>query len=222
MKFWRRIYQWKKVISYTIITTLIASGIYHYYQKLFLFLPLREIRIKGTNNFHFAEQNLPNKGQPIVTVQLQKLYDIAKKSPWVESLIIRRIFPYTLNIQVIEYIPFAVWNNNMIITKEGYEITKQIDDLQLLSVHGKSANINAFHFIKSLSLDTHSEIKKLEYIGERRWNVIFNNNFIVKLPDQDYQNAWHKALEIIEKHHLLQSKIKYLDMRLTDKIFIKQ
>ncbi len=221
MKFWRKVYRWKKLILYIITIITLTLGIYYQSQKIFLLLPLHEIAIEGTNNFHFSNDVLPIKEQPIVTAQLQTLYDLSQESPWVKSIIIRRVLPYKLNIQVTEHIPFAIWNDKVIITKEGYEITDQIRSRTLLSVHGECANKNAFSFVKSLDLESRNDIMALEYIGQRRWNIVFNGGLTVKLPDEDYQIAWYKALDIISKYNLLKSNIKYLDMRLRDKIFIK-
>ena len=222
MRIWKKLYKLRKVILYlTIIVTTLLSG-YRYGDKLFLLLILKNISLDGMENFHFDNNSLPRINTPLVKISLDKLYNIAQASPWVEFVTISRIFPDRIKLQVKEYKPFALWDKKFLITQDGHVIKAPIGKRKLLSVVGKGANTEVFNFIKTLSLNFYDNIKELEYISERRWNIKFNSGLTIKLPDDNYQLAWQKALNIIDKNQRLHSKIKSLDMRIPDKIFIKK
>ncbi|MFT4718307.1 MAG: cell division protein FtsQ, partial [Rickettsiales bacterium] len=57
-------------------------------------------------------------------------------------------------------------------------------------------------------------------IGDRRWDIRFRNNILVKLPEKNIDRAW-KRLEKIYNDQELTDIITAIDLRIEDKIFLK-
>ncbi len=215
----------KKLCKYNIHTLLIVvlclTIIYHYTKNISL--PITSIEIIGNNNFTAAQLDLPALGENLIVISLEKIYKQISSDKWVKSAIVKKIFPYQIKIIIEEYKPFAIWNDIFLIDKEGHTITESTNKNNLLSVHGKEANLNFYHFMQDLNLELNiTKIKALEYINTRRWNIIFYTDLKVKLPENNAKQVWKKALEIIDRYSLLENNIATLDMRNTDKIFINK
>ncbi len=214
-QFTRKLYKWRKFLLAITILIIILNYTRH------IFLPLEHIEIIGTNHVNQKKIVLPNKGQNMFNISLQKIYNDVTSTQWVKSATITRIFPDRIKITIEEDEPFAIWNYKFLIDQDGKVIDEAINnDRNLISIIGEDANITAFEFIQYLDLDL-SQIKELEYITKRRWNITFKQGLTVKLPDKNTKTTWEEALKIIEKKKLLSENTSVLDMRVSDKFFIK-
>lgn len=209
-----------KILNICIII-LLCSLITHCYLKAYF--PLVKIIIIEKNNVGHTVSNPLPLGINLLKTSLNSIHTEVTKNPLVKSAIVKRILPHAIKITVEEYIKFAIWNNKFIIDKHGHVITDQLTEEKLLSVVGENANVLAYEFIKSLKIkpSTLSEIQKLEYINKRRWNITYYRGLTVKLPEEQTYLSWIKSLKVIHKNNLLEKNASVLDMRISDKIFIR-
>ena len=152
---------------------------------------------------------------------------------WIKNLSIRKDYRNTLIINIIEYTPFAIWIKN---SKELYlidqfgdkisidenEIAKYSDLLLLKSEGFSSEDINSFFNLLLIYNDIAIELKEIERIGNRRWNLIFRNGTVVKFPDnnKDMINAWRVLNQLIQNEYIL-NDIEEVDLRVKGKVFLK-
>lgn len=162
----------------------------------------------------------------------QNLIDeIKSKILWIDKITIKRIMPDIINIQVIEYKPFAIWLDNekkFIIDKDGnpvpfieeYETSEEFKNMIILS--GKNANKNVKPLFNILSIDAElsKEIYSANWVGNRRWDVRFFDGLIVKLPEDNIAEAWENLLKLYELSNIDKS-IKSIDLRVAGKIYIQ-
>ena len=64
-------------------------------------------------------------------------------------------------------------------------------------------------------------IKEMEFIERRRWNLIFNNDLLIKLPESEIQKSLKNLKKLIEKEKILKSNIIEVDLRISDRAIIK-
>jgi cell division protein FtsQ len=57
-------------------------------------------------------------------------------------------------------------------------------------------------------------------VGDRRWDIRFHNNILVKLPEKNIDKAW-KRLEKIYNNYDLMENISIIDLRIENKTFLK-
>ena len=61
----------------------------------------------------------------------------------------------------------------------------------------------------------------MEFIELRRWNLIFSNELIVKLPETNIGKSLENLKKLIERDKILKSNIIEVDLRINDRAIIK-
>ena len=69
--------------------------------------------------------------------------------------------------------------------------------------------------------DRHDSVKEMEFIERRRWNLIFSNKLIVKLPESNIGKSLENLKKLIERDKILKSNIIEVDLRINDRAIIK-
>ena len=64
-------------------------------------------------------------------------------------------------------------------------------------------------------------VKEMEFIERRRWNLIFSNELIVKLPETNISKSLENLKKLIERDKILKSNIIEVDLRINDRAIIK-
>lgn len=205
------------------------DGIYDDAMKHFGFV-IEDIIIEGRNHapLHTIMSALGVKeGDGILEVDVPALRARIESVPWVESAIIQRDFPDTLLIRIVEKKPAALWqyNNKLKMINEKGDI---IDDFvlpefqNLLIVIGKDGPVHLkslFAVISKYPKLSH-QLKAVAYIGNRRWDLMYKNGMLIKLPEVSIQSAVKKLMELDQKHSLLSGQIEVIDLRLDDRMFL--
>ncbi|MBD5391422.1 hypothetical protein HDR66_01295 [bacterium] len=78
--------------------------------------------------------------------------------------------------------------------------------------------------IESITKTAHNLIGKIDYlewIENRRWNVITTNGITVMLPEQNPGAAFGTLLVLDKQHNILSRKIRVIDMRDDARILVK-
>lgn len=153
--------------------------------------------------------------------------DLKHNLPWINQISITRTLPNSLNISISEYEPFALWQNNgqkYVIDKDGNKVPIDNDEefQHLVILSGNSANVNAkslFNiFVVNPELST--KIYSATWIGNRRWDIRFENGLLVKLPADNLQEAWHNLIKIYSLQGSL-NNLQVIDLRIAKKIYLK-
>jgi cell division protein FtsQ len=166
-------------------------------------------------------------GQPILTVPIKSIKDRLEKIDWVKHAIVERRLPNTLYIGIEERKPIAFWQNASqlyLVDEEGTlifeENLKPFSNLIILI--GDDAPLYASSLLEVLKTDERifKKVSSAIRIGERRWNIRFENGLEVKLPEENIEQSWQYVIKLCKDKHLLESGITVLDLRLSDKLFI--
>ena len=78
--------------------------------------------------------------------------------------------------------------------------------------------------IKEIVIETNNfsySLKKIEYIGGRRWNTYFEEGFFAKLPEKDYKIALKKLANILSQYDIKTERLVFIDLRLLDRVSLK-
>lgn len=86
-------------------------------------MPLNVVRIDGDFK-HMDRRDLEQAvGSAIrgnfFTVDVERVRDAAHRLPWVDEVSVRRVWPGTLQMQVVEQVPLARWGKNALINGRG-------------------------------------------------------------------------------------------------------
>lgn len=172
-----------------------------------------------------SHQTLQNDTSEIFIKKLAK--EIKMQLPWVNKINITRTLPNKLHIAIIEYEPFAIWQNSgqqYVIDKDGNKVRIN-DDAEfnhLIILSGKNANlhVDSLFNIFTINPELAAKIYSATWIGERRWDIRFENGLLVKLPSNDIKNAWHQLINIYNMPGSL-TNLKSIDLRVSNKTYLQ-
>ena len=196
------------------------------------FFEVKDIRINGT------EKTNPDELRQILTPNLNNLISFDKDHAkslleqvgWVKRVNIKKIYPNTLIINIIETDPFAIYydnQNNYLIDIDGQIISSNPDiDVykNLLIVRGEEAKTKLNEIIKEINIyfpDVRNQINELEFIEKRRWNLFLSGNLLIKLPDTDVKESLNNLKKLFEDKQVLESNIIEVDLRIKGRAVIK-
>ena len=170
------------------------------------------------NNFH------SNLKSPINAI----IENIQKHSPWINSVEVRRNLTNILEIKITEYQPFAIWQDDKqkyIADKTGHMIKidnqeESFDSMIIISGDKAYENIDSLFNIFVSNPELGAKIYSATWIGNRRWDIRFDNGVLVKLPENNINIAWGKLLKIYQNTNYF-SEIKLIDLRIDDKSYIE-
>ena len=176
-------------------------------------------------------QNLFNiyKNKSIFLVPIKEISIQLNKNSWISSFKINSDYRNSINIIIKESSPIGLYFDKkkyhlFDLNGKKLEFIKEnkIENLDLIKFEGENALNNAVKLIKILPNSFEKEIKRAIYINNRRWNLILDNNILLKLPENDIMksvNNYNKIYKNISFNEL--EKIKYIDLRIDDKIILK-
>jgi cell division protein FtsQ len=166
-------------------------------------------------------------GSPLFGFDVEQARNLLQNIDWVEKAGIRLVFPNTLEIDITEREPFAIWQREgryYVIDRTGVAMGADVNNYAgtLPLVTGAGAQLAAYDLFNQLA--SHRElagkVKAAARVGGRRWNLYFANNVAVALPEEGVD----VALEWIERadrdHRLLSKGIVSVDLRLPGRAVI--
>ncbi len=147
--------------------------------------------------------------------------------PWINKVVITRTMPNILNISIVEYEPFAIWQNEgkkYIIDKGGNTIP--FEDLEefkhFVIVSGKGANIHAKSLFNIFVIDPalSANVYSATWVGNRRWDIRFENGLLIKLSESNISDAWQRLIKIYNMPGSIVG-LKMVDLRVIDKVYLE-
>ncbi len=169
------------------------------------------------------------QGQPILFISLAELKQRLEAIPHIHTAQVERVLPNQIRIQIEERQPIAVWQYQgklKLIDREG----KVMPDPMATKFHalplvvGEDAPTHAWKLLQFVTQEPElmNQMKSAIRVGERRWNIRFENGVELKLPESKPEIAWRKFALLNKEQELLKRNITAVDMRLQDRIFIKR
>lgn len=148
--------------------------------------------------------------------------------PWIESATVRKVYPATLEVKVVERQPFAIWqvgSRLSLIESDGRVIAPlsggRHDALPL--VVGQGAETAAAGFLARVAAHPGlaGRVKGYVRVSDRRWDVLFDSGVVVRLPENGETAALDELAALDAAEGLLSRDIESVDMRLADRLVVK-
>ncbi|KJV56549.1 cell division FtsQ family protein [Orientia chuto str. Dubai] len=167
-------------------------------------------------------------GAPIFDIDIQRVKAELEKNSWIRNAIVERRLPNTIYVGILERKPIAIWQLNKklyLIDNEGIVMhTDKISEFSsLLHLVGPGANLHANKLILTIGSEPSlaSKIVSAVRYGNRRWNLIFQENITVKMPEDDFNKAWQYLVKLFQSNKFFNQKYKVLDLRDSSKYYIE-
>ncbi|MGV3278523.1 cell division protein FtsQ/DivIB [Rickettsiales bacterium LUAb2] len=218
-----------------LIISICAFIVYFLYSKIDDFtntnLPVKELKIEGASTR--VKQQINNSfanliGANMVDIRINNIKSQIISMPWVANVSVRKSYPNTIDIKIIEKKPLLIWENDdgefFVINSENKIVRKSnVSDYKnlILIKQGKVAldRSDDLRFIIYKNYDLLSKISKLEFVGYR-WNIYLSNGILIELPESNVDKAIDKIISANNKYQILSRDIDYIDARIPNKLFI--
>ncbi|HEV7415497.1 MAG TPA: cell division protein FtsQ/DivIB, partial [Tianweitania sediminis] len=148
--------------------------------------------------------------------------------PWVEAATVRKIYPDAIEVAITERVPFAVWqhgNDLTVIQADGRPIApfdgRNVRDLPLVIGAGAPQKAAAFMAELAAYPKLAGEVKAINLVAERRWDLYLANGVRIKLPENDFHGAIKELLALDAEQGLLSRDIAAVDLRFKERFIVQ-
>ena len=161
---------------------------------------------------------------PVRALDLSVLNNRIHAVPGVRNVATRRMPNGTLRVRVELHKTVAQWTDGVAfypLAADGttVEIPSETRDVDAVVFRG--ALPDDISDITNAAQPIAGAIDYLEWIENRRWNIITQNGITVMLPETDPAGAIRGFISLNEKHNILERDIKTIDMRDSARILVK-
>jgi cell division protein FtsQ len=159
-------------------------------------------------------------GQSIFAADLGAAHARLSRLPWVASADVKRRYPDSIYVSLVEKRPFALWQspdgivvverNGRVITGDGVERFARLPKLV-----GAGAPQAAAELIDAVAAHraVAARVAAYQRQSRRRWNIILDDGVVVKLPE----TGWRKQLDALERliidAGILERDVTEIDLR---------
>ncbi len=165
---------------------------------------------------------------PILNFKPSEIQEFIKKLSWVEQVQVKRKFPDTIFIHLLERKPIALWQHNkkiVVVDKDGHVLTH--DNIgayyHLPLFIGAQAHQHISEILPLIRAEKNvlNEIEAITYISNRRWDLVLKNGAIVKLPEHDVGLALSQLSKLAETDQIFKKDLSIIDLRLEDQVILR-
>ncbi len=209
----------KRIFIYILIF-LFVSTIFNF-QILNSFLKLFKINKIQIKNIVYHKEFNPFLGQNIFNINKKDVMSVITKFPNIEKYKINKIYPNQISISLFETKPIGkiFKNNELFLIGSNGKTFQGIDNKNLPLIEGTLEMGKINYFLKKIQLSNFSlnKMEKLIYYPSNRWDVIFKDRTILKLPSKQIINNLKRA-EILLRRKDFKSKV--IDLRIKNKVIL--
>ena len=196
-------------------------------KNISIFFPIKEIVIvnKVVNNLLKLKSDLSSlKNTSLFFLNKEKILSIINKYDFISNIQLKKKYPNTLKITIIEKIPVAT----QIIDKKKFYITRQNEKINFIEIKiyedlpvifGKHKNFNIFYNDLEKNNFKMNKIKAFYYFDVNRWDIVLKNERVIKFPEKNYLDLLPKINLMLEDN--IFSKYKIFDFRINEQLILK-
>ena len=190
---------------------------------------LEKITVHGSNMILDSEiYNItkPFIGSNTFFLPLGKIQRLIAKNPWCKNITVIKKLPNEIVVRLEEHKAFGVVNDESIINSKLSPIVDYDRELhanlELLLIDSDNL-CDSENFINELRNfpEIFSNIRRIECISNRRWNIILKNGSQLKLPGNNLRKTLIKIKRLYDNGKIFSSNyVKAVDFRIPEKMFI--
>ena len=192
-----------------------------------IFFPIKVILIENniaTDLIELKSNLRPIKNKNLLLLSEKKILAIVNKHDFISNIQLKKKYPNTLNVSIVEKTPVAT----QIINKKKFYITKDNEKINFIdlkiyedlpSIFGKYKNFNIFYSDLEKNNFKINRIKAFYYFDVGRWDIVLKNERIIKLPEKNYLDLFPKINLILDDSSF--SMYKVFDFRIKDQLILQ-
>lgn len=169
------------------------------------------------------------EGQYFFAPDLDEAQTRVKDLNWVDNVVVRRLWPNRIVVEIIERDVFAIWQNDgkfQLIDPKGAVIENVAaqDYAGLPHFIGTDISEDGPAVLSAISAypDLAQRFTTLRRVGDRRWDMIdMDTGLTVKLPSGEIKPSLKRLMDYQRQTQWLDRKIDIIDMRVAGRISVR-
>jgi cell division protein FtsQ len=169
-------------------------------------------------------------GDSLLGIDLQESRRRLEAIDWVAAATVERRMPDTLYVTLKERRAVAIWQNGndyTLIDKNGRTVRASrmppgAEKLLLLGGPGAPERVGELLLLLAYEPGIAKQLRAAVWVGQRRWNLVLNNDTEIWLPEEDAVAALQRMAKLDASDKLLQREFGVVDLRLPDKLYLKK
>ena len=159
----------------------------------------------------------------IFVINKDEIKKILEKHNIIQEFSIKKIYPSTLNIEIkaTKFIA-RVYNNGQYLVGANGKLIEDKDSNELLPyIFGEFNSKHFLTFKQNIEKSTFSfsNLKTLYFFPSGRWDILTNNDILIKLPQDNFSESLNLAYKIISSDDF--KDIKIIDLRINNHLIVK-
>ena len=187
-------------------------------------MPIDSVKIEGTF-VHLSREDIQLQLNQVLTgdyftADIAAVRTSLLSLPWVQDASIRRQWPSTLQIRIIERQAVAYWSDDSLLSDTGELFgPKQINrEMQMPVIIGpEGLHHKVWGFLVSLHAELSGlglDVNKLELDERRSWSMLLSNGVELQLGRNDTQRRIQRFVKVFSMQNAPKlDDIKYIDLR---------
>ena len=186
---------------------------------------INEINIEGlsiTDNSKIYNQLNNIFYKNILLVGKEEISEVIKKYNIIEAYNAKKIYPSTINISIKPTIFVARLSGNDQLVGANGKLIEDRDNNEILPYIFGEYNSRDFLIFKNninKSKFNFTEFKTLYFFPSNRWDILTNDDILIKLPQDNFSTALNLAHKIISNDNLENKKL--IDLRVNNHLILK-
>jgi cell division protein FtsQ len=207
-----------------VLVVLVAAGWQLYERIPAEIMPIDNVKIEGTF-VHLSREAIQQQLKQVLagdyfTADIEAVRTSLLLLPWVQDATIRRQWPSTLQIRIIEREAVAYWSDDSLLSDTGEVFTPKhmTKEMQIPVIKGPEG---LHHKVWAFLLALHTELSavgldvdRLELDERRSWSMLLSNGVELQLGRNDTQRRVQRFVRVFSMQNAPKlDDIKYIDLR---------
>ena len=181
------------------------------------------VGLSGTDNLKIFNEldNLFYKN--ILLVKKEEIQKIISKYNIVEEYNVKKIYPSTININIkpTKFIARLSNNDQLLVGTNGKLIEDKENSEILPYIFGEFNSEDFLIFKKNITQSkfTFTKFKTLYFFPSNRWDILTNDDILIRLPQDNLSESLNLAYKIISSNNLKNKNL--IDLRVNNHLIIK-
>lgn len=207
-----------------VLTVLVVAGWQLYERIPAEIMPIDNVKIEGTFE-HLSREDIQLQLKQVLagdyfTADIAAVRTSLLSLPWVQDASIRRQWPSTLQIRIVERQAVAYWSDDSLLSDTGELFTPKhiTKEMQIPVINGPEG---LHHKVWGFLVTLHTELSglglgvdRLELDERRSWSMLLSNGVELQLGRNDTQRRIQRFVKVFSMQNAPKlDDIKYIDLR---------
>lgn len=164
-------------------------------------------------------ERLIRKAQPgsFFALDVNDVFELVESQPWVYRASVRKKWPNTLKIYLVEQQAVAKWNEDLLLNPYGDTFNDEGVEMELPRLYGPGGSektaLEGFNSMHALMATTNMAIDELSLSERFAWQVQLENGIRLNLGRQDFIDRLQRFIDVYPLLAQQEKAVRYVDLR---------